>query len=349
MLLAPFVPVYAAAVAARNALYDSGVRRIVTADLPVVSVGNLTTGGTGKTPIAREIARRLHGGGERPAILLRGYRASGSDEPAPAWRERIEPDELARWGDEALAHARALPGVLVFAHPDRVRAARLARERGATVVVLDDGFQHRHLARGLDIVCLDWLNPLGKPPGLLPSGELREPPRALRRADAVMWTRWEPGGERRGTEILTDLVRDKVSVRWRHAAGRMRLAGSDAPVAPARTIGVAGIARPFSFRRTLEAAGCDVRAFLPYPDHHRFPAALVAGLERTLDEAGAEMIVTTEKDEARLLVTHPGRALAKAGRLAVLRLVIEPVDDPAALWAALSRASSANRRSDPRT
>jgi tetraacyldisaccharide-1-P 4'-kinase len=164
-----------------------------------------------------------------------------------------------------------------------------------------------------------------------------------------MWTRWEPGGEPRGGKILRDLLRGKVSIRWRYLAGRLRLAGSDAPVAPAPAIGLAGIARPLSFRRTLEAAGCDVRAFLPFPDHHRFAATDVAGLARRLDEAGAEMIVTTEKDEARLLVMDQGRALAKSGRLAVLTLVIEAVDDPAPLWSALSRASSATRRSGPQT
>ena len=167
---------YAAAVIIRNAYYDffpRAARRVV---VPALSIGNLTVGGTGKTPIAAEIARRLVAQGRKPAILLRGYKAKPSPR-APAESDAAS----ARWreqSDEAMVLTRRCPEALVMVNPDRVVSARRAMQQGADVIVLDDGFQHRRLARDLDIVLIDATAPFGHG-HFLPRGLLREPPTSL--------------------------------------------------------------------------------------------------------------------------------------------------------------------------
>ncbi|MGE0376761.1 MAG: tetraacyldisaccharide 4'-kinase, partial [Planctomycetaceae bacterium] len=166
------IPAYGAAVRARNCLYDMGLRRIHDAGIPVVSVGNLTTGGTGKTPVVAWAAEWFRSHDVRPCLVSRGYRlleAGGNDE------QRVL--------------AQLCPQVPHVQNRDRVAAARIAvRLHDADVVILDDGFQHRRLARDLDIVLIDTTNPWGYG-HLLPRGLLRELPSALRRADLVVLTR----------------------------------------------------------------------------------------------------------------------------------------------------------------
>ena len=171
---------FGAVVRVRNALYDRGWLPARRAPLPVVSVGNLTVGGTGKTPVAAWIVRRLSERGHRPALVSRGY---GRDELA--------------------LHGRWNPAVPVVASPDRAGAAREAARRGADVAVLDDGFQHRRLARDADVVLLAAEERF--PGRMLPAGPYREPSRALRRADLIVVTRKaapesaaEPDGDERG-------------------------------------------------------------------------------------------------------------------------------------------------------
>jgi tetraacyldisaccharide 4'-kinase len=316
--LVPLSPLYRAGVALRNAAYDAGIRQTHRAAVPVLSVGNLTTGGTGKTPITRALASQLTAIGERPAILIRGYRARGDLDPVPPWDAVPPVDGLARFGDEALGHARALPGVWVFAHPDRVTTATRAIARGASVLVLDDGFQHRRLARDGDFVCLDATRPFGTG-GLLPGGDLREPPGNLRRADVIFWTRWSSGAPTRSIE-------GKPSVRWSFRPGRFRLAGGGEATPPETALLFAGLGNPAGFSRTAEEGGVRVVGLRAFRDHHPYDAREITGLENERTRLGAAALLTTEKDEIRVLACEAGRELAARGHLFVLELIVEPVD-----------------------
>jgi len=244
----------------------------------------------------------------------------------------VSPEVLDRFGDEALAHVRAVEGALVYAHPDRVASAERAITAGASVLILDDGFQHRRLGRDLDIVCLDWGRPLD-PVGLLPAGNLREPPSSLQRANLVFWTRWDasPRGEaqRRGMEALPP------SVRWRFGPGPLRRAGGSEAISPERVLVTAGIVSPSSFAETARAAGLQVTGVIGFPDHHRYRRRDVRRVAEALESSGATVVLTTDKDEARFLAVPEGAALAREGRLAVLELACEPVGDEAPLRSAL--------------
>ncbi|MCG8511455.1 MAG: tetraacyldisaccharide 4'-kinase, partial [Rhodospirillales bacterium] len=176
-------PVYRAVVSARNKRFDNGKRTIARLPRPVISVGNITTGGTGKTPMVIHLARLLHEAGHRPAVLLRGYKADPEHPQA---------------SDEAAELTAALDGIAyVEANPNRVESARrvLDNHPNADVFLLDDGFQHRQVHRDLDMVLIDAMCPFGHD-HLLPRGLLREPMKNLARADAVVVTRAdqvEPG------------------------------------------------------------------------------------------------------------------------------------------------------------
>jgi tetraacyldisaccharide 4'-kinase len=271
----------------------------------VVSVGNLTIGGTGKTPVVELAVRALTDLGARPAVVSRGYgrRSRGIQVVADGRGLRLG---VAESGDEPFLLARRLPGVPVVVGADRHAAGELARSAlGASVVVLDDGFQQRSLEKDLEIVLARASEPWGNG-RLFPAGPLREPLGALARADLVIVS----GGARPGDVAQ---VRDEV---WRHAPGVPVLAGSYEPagcwtadglrseppgtLAGRRLVGFAGIAWPEGFRRTLEAVGVELAGFESLPDHVWYGSRGVAGLAARAAAAGAEGLVTTEKDWVRL-------------------------------------------------
>jgi len=256
---------------ARAALYDRRLIGAFEADVPVVSLGNLTAGGTGKTPAAVLVVEALRARGHRPGLLSRGY---GARDGAP--------------NDEAVELARLLPGVDHVQEPDRVAGARRLADRGATVVVLDDGFQHRRLARDLDLVLVDATRPLGlAAPGpsarpveaLLPRGLLREPPSALARAHAVLLTRTDqvdaPCLERL-EERVAGWAPGVPVLRTRHAPARL-----DTPEGPRdlETLEglpvrlVSGIGNPAAFEATVRELGAEVVEHRVHPDHHDFCAS----------------------------------------------------------------------------
>ena len=283
----------------------------VRVEVPVVSVGALTAGGSGKTPVVGWLAPRLPG----CWVLARGYRR---DPEGPELRVGL-PDEDPEHdlGDELeLLRRRGLP---VISCPDRVAGAREAVRRGARVILLDDGFQHRRLHRDLDIVCVDARWPLGRGP--IPVGTGREGPRALARAHVCWLTHAAPG------EPLPDalaahaghllLVRSRLRpTGWRQGGHHRPLPARRGPVDA-----VAGIAHPARFLATLLRAGLEVRSFRALPDHgghaHRDPARL--------GELAPDAVIT-EKDAARLPPDHPQWALC-------VGLV---VDEAAAVRAALA-------------
>jgi tetraacyldisaccharide 4'-kinase len=290
---------YRGAIAARNRLYDRGLLRQERLPCPVISVGNLTVGGTGKTPTVILLAAMLRDNGRQPAVLSRGYGGTARDpintvsdgkRVLMGWREA---------GDEPLLIAGAVPGVPVLTGPERIRTGRAAVERyGADVLILDDAFQHRALFRDLDIVMVDALRPFGNG-YLLPRGPLREPQEALRRADLLITT----GGSE--TAIARRKVPPLPSFRGVHRPRELVVAatGRALPLAELRGKKVcvfAGIGSPETFRRSLTALGAEVVSFRAFPDHHPYLFSELEALRRLAGESAAERIVTTEKDAVRL-------------------------------------------------
>ena len=266
---------------------------------PVVSVGALAAGGSGKTPLVAWLARMLVGMGERPAILSRGYGRADPVEGAAVIRDfQRTVGSLSVAGDEPWMLARALDGVAVVVAADRHLAGRLAETRlDATVHVLDDGFQHFELERGTDLVLLSAADLDDS--AVLPAGRLRERPATARCADALLLVD-VPGDRRAAVEAQLRPAR-LFHVDRRAGAVRVRQAGgvTEAPDPGARVAAVAGIARPERFFDDVRAAGYDVVRAIAFPDHHRFASREVDRIQAEARRAGAQAIVTTDKDFVR--------------------------------------------------
>jgi tetraacyldisaccharide 4'-kinase len=306
-LLLPVSWVYGAIAARRRARARKKAARLL---VPVLSVGNITCGGTGKTPVVEMLVRRLLEKGLRPAILSRGYRAG--------------PDGS---NDEARVLAANLPGVPHLQRADRVAAGREAIAAGADVLVLDDGFQHQRLARDLDLVLIDALDPFGGG-RVLPAGLLREPLAALGEATLIGITR-APLVPPALRGILRGLLRDRfpgiprVEIEM-DPVDLSPLAGGD-PLPPEALRGIAvlafaGLGNPEAFRRELERRGARIAAWLPFPDHHPYRPADLERVAAAAGRAGAEAIVTTQKDAVKLTPPSAGAVpwlvLRIAGRAA---------------------------------
>ncbi len=271
---------------------------------PVVSIGNLVVGGSGKTPLAALVARLLAEAGERPAVLSRGYARTDPDDGVTVVSDgqRLRAD-LARAGDEPLLLARSLPGVAVLVCADRYLAGRLAEQHlGATVHVLDDGFQHMQLARDVNLLIVDRADV--ERPRLLPSGRLREPLSAARAADAVLVTGADGDqvaqvAERLGVAEAFAMDRDVEPAVEETVDGPRPLASG------ARVLVVSGIARPERFVAEAVEGGFDVAGNIAFGDHHPFVAADIARIAQQARASGASIVLTTEKDFVRLLPLRP--------------------------------------------
>jgi len=287
-LLAPLtVPaswVYGLAVRARNARFDRGAG-VAAVSVPVISVGNVTAGGSGKTPMVRWVVQRLVRAGVQPAIAMRGYAAPGGEA-----------------GDETLEHRLFLADVPVLADPDRVGALRsfLPQNPQIGCVVLDDGFQHRRLRRDLDLVLIDATRDTMRD-RLLPRGWLREPLECLRRAHAIIVMRAEVIDER-----LSDAVRrqhGRPPIAWsRHQWTHLALFdGRDEPdevpvgwLDGKRVITLLGVGNRPSVHRQVEAAGASVVTDVPARDHERYDRAKMTLVKSLCD--GSDALVMTAKD-----------------------------------------------------
>ncbi|HVO18848.1 MAG TPA: tetraacyldisaccharide 4'-kinase [Anaeromyxobacter sp.] len=353
LLLAPLSAAewaFRAGAALRGALYASGALPQVRAGVPVISIGNLSVGGAGKTPAAIAVAARLAGRGRRVAVLSRGYGAARSDARVVSDGARVLLS-AAEGGDEAVLLGRRLPGVAVLCGPRRAQLAQLARgSLGADALLLDDGFQHRALARDLDVVVLDASNPFGNG-HLLPRGPNREPRLALRRAGLVWLSRVEGAGPE-PLEALRTLAREATGhdpVEARHEPielldGGLRTASGLEALRGRRVRLFSGIARPGSFRRTVEALGATVAAEHRFGDHHRFRSKELR--EVLGPENGAardrEWVLTTEKDAVRLDAEAAGHP-----RLRVLRIEAQVVRGEDVLARALDAALARYRAPGP--
>jgi tetraacyldisaccharide 4'-kinase len=295
---------YRAVVAARNYGYDRGWLSSYAALVPVISVGNLTLGGTGKTPMVEWLARWFRGQGVRVTILSRGYGNAGG------------------LNDEGRVIEQNLPDVPHLQDPDRVALAGVAvGELETELIVLDDGFQHRRLRRDLDVVLLDALDPfgLGK---LSPRGLLREPLSSMKRAGLVVLSRADLIGENECRAIKAVAEREAGPLKWvlaRHAPldliDDQGNSSSLDQVSQTPLVAFCGIGNPEGFRRTLSMLCREVIDFRIFPDHHLYTGADVRALERWVAESGANLVLTTQKDSVKLRAGTLGPSPLRALRI----------------------------------
>jgi tetraacyldisaccharide 4'-kinase len=293
--------------------------------LPVVSIGNLTLGGTGKTPMVEHVCRRLRARDLRVAIASRGYGAGAGP------------------NDEALVLEDNLPDCPHLTGPDRVMLARISvEELDAQILVLDDGFQHRRLARDLDIVLIDALDPFGGG-RLFPRGLLREPIRSLRRANLVVLSRADlvPASEReriRSTaEKHTKQRLDWVEAQHRPVEARAE-GGETIPLEELpkrRVVAFCGLGNPAGFRRTLEGLGVHPIDFREFPDHHDYTRNDVTELSSWTRDQQAEVVLTTQKDWVKLRTPKLGFA-----QLLALRISLDVQDGEELIEDALDKVAS---------
>jgi len=298
---------YGGAVRLRNRLYDWGWKRTYRTTVPVVSIGNLTLGGTGKTPCVEYVARQLRSRDLRVAILSRGYNAAGS---ATSHNKTPGPN------DEALVLEQNLPDVPHLQSPDRVKLARVAvEELESEILLLDDGFQHRRLHRDLDIVLIDATFPWGGG-FLFPRGLLREPVSSLKRAQVIVLTRCDQVEATMVDDLRRQIGRHAPGavvvetrhgpVGWINAGGEIR-EGAGEPAA-LRVAAFCGIGNPEAFRRTLLDLGVDLIDFRIFPDHHNYSRADVEELHAWARKQPENCrIATTQKDLVKLQVERLGQ------------------------------------------
>ncbi|MDZ4685836.1 MAG: tetraacyldisaccharide 4'-kinase [Planctomycetaceae bacterium] len=276
---------YAAAIALRNAAFDHGWRRIHRVDAPVISVGNITTGGTGKTPVVAWLANRLNQHGHSPAIISRGYRSLDGIE-----------------NDEARVLSRLCPSAVRVQNRDRVVGATSAiQQHGCDAIILDDGFQHRRLHRNLDIVLIDALQPWGYG-RLLPRGLLREPVTALRRADVVLITRADQVAAEQLADLRMELLHcgapPRIAAVQFTPQRLIRTDGRTEPLsalANQRVAAFCGLGNPQGFLRTVSQWNPVAEPRL-FADHHHYRPADFADLELWRQTIDADVLLTTLKD-----------------------------------------------------
>jgi tetraacyldisaccharide 4'-kinase len=318
---------YAAAIRWRNSRYDHGRAQIVRVEVPVISVGNITLGGTGKTPTVEWLARWFADQGVRVGLVSRGYGAI--------------PGQV---NDEARELARKLPDVPHVLDPDRVRGARqVVREFGCKLVLLDDAFQHRRIARDLDIVLVDALEPYGFG-HVFPRGTLREPLSGWSRADVVILTR---------AELVSFSERFAIRQRvWQHAPNAIWVEATHAPqclesvggerhsldTLKGRPIAAfCGLGNPAGFRHALAGCGFQIAAMREFADHFAYSPADIESLARWSDELGVAGVVCTCKDLVKVTVQWTGRAplwalssqLQISSGLVLLEAVLRPLAERA--------------------
>jgi tetraacyldisaccharide 4'-kinase len=309
---------YGAAVKLRAAAYRSGRLRSRKLPCKVISIGNITTGGTGKTPMTLYLAEWLHRSGWHTAVVSRGYKGGAEEKGGVVsdGKKILLPSAAA--GDEPYLLAAQLLSVAVpvVVGRNRYEAGMLAvRHFKPDVILLDDAFQHLQLSRDIDLVLLDGRRPFGNG-YLVPRGTLREPVSALSRGDIFILTRAAEKDEKAFVDRLHYIVglrpvytaaHKPVLSQWVPAAAHLRQKPTGARAAPGlrslrgrSVFGFAGIAGNDGFKETLTSLGCELAGFAGFADHHRYSTADVAALLQAAGRSGADLVCTTEKDYSRL-------------------------------------------------
>lgn len=294
---------YGAVVRIRLALYSSGLLNVREIGCKVISVGNITVGGTGKTPTVEFVARSLRERGISVAILSRGYRRAGKgiDVVSDGHQLLLGAEEA---GDEPYMLARRLRNVPVIVGADRYEAGRFALDRfSPDVIILDDGFQHIRLKRDLDILLVDGEKVFGNR-NLLPRGPLREPLSAMKRAETFLITKAYSDINRITQDIMDrqpEAVVFKSSYRPEKFISIIDGSKKDLSfISGHRVFALSAIANPSSFVSLLSSLGCSLASEANYADHYSYSAKDLEEIEKKATAAAAELIITTEKDAVKL-------------------------------------------------
>ncbi|WP_035273420.1 tetraacyldisaccharide 4'-kinase [Desulfogranum japonicum] len=303
----PFSPIYSSMMLLRERCYRKGIFSTYRPSVPVISIGNLTLGGTGKTPMVEHVAQLLQKSGLQPAIVSRGY--GGRSKEAVnlvSDGKNIELDALTA-GDEPRLLAEKLPGVFVLTGAVRKLPIQRAVEMGAGVIVLDDGFQHLAVQRDLNIVLFnsDFLAGNSR---VFPGGHLREPVSSLKRADTFVLTDVREDNRERAkmfADLLSRRFPGKPTCFSRYSAVGMVNAQNGEPIdfkslTDVRSLGIAGIARPSAFASSLASAGITISGLLSFPDHVAYNTGKINQIEKALQHNQAQLVITTEKDAVKL-------------------------------------------------
>ena len=337
-ILIPFASLYSLVQLLRSQLYRHGILQTKKLPRPVISIGNITVGGTGKTPVTAFIARRLIARGLKVAVLSRGYGGAleGRNDIVSDGRHTFL--NARQCGDEPFLLASTVPGLIVVIGADRHAAGMLAMEKlSPDVFLLDDGFQHMRLHRDLDVLLLDHHRPFGNG-WTVPAGLLREPQRAAERADIHIHTRCPEGVN----EI--SIIGGKPLCRARHLLRDLLPLEGGGPfpfenMRDRTLLAFAGIAEPGNFFDGLRSLGLRVVSAIAFPDHVFYDDSRIAELAGAMKACGADTLVTTEKDGVKLKLMP--KELAGKTLLARLDLTIE---DPGPLEVLLARVIG--KRSD---
>ena len=282
---------YEGIVRLRNYGYDHGIFTVSQASVPVISVGNITLGGTGKTPLVAWLANWFITHNQKPAIISRGYKA-----------------KKGHLSDEAAELNMLLPSVPHFANRQRIIAAQNATEDGSNILLLDDGFQHRKIDRDINLVTIDASDPFGCN-RIFPRGLLREPLEGLQRADAIILTRTDQVSIKARNEIQAECSRllgshKKPWIQTEHRPTKLRLAdGTTEPfqlLQNKRILSVSAIGNPAAFQKTLIALGHTPVATLTFPDHHQYTADDIFYISKKTEQVRADIVLTTLKDLVKL-------------------------------------------------
>ena len=330
--LAPLMPLYAAAAACKNAVYDFGFAKPLTLRAPVISIGNLSTGGSGKTPFVFLLTQLLIARGHGVDVLSRGFGRNSSH------AVQVDPSgDATHFGDEPLLLARR--GLDVFVAAQRYQAGLLAESTSAEwrMHVLDDGFQHRQLARSVDIVLVTARDLEDR---LLPAGNLREPISSLRRAHVIV-LREEDAALR---ELLIEHISKRAATARTPAIWLIRrslsIQSTTDQAAPARPFAFCGLARPAEFRASLTSLGLPIAGLIAFSDHHPYTLDDMQHIVQQAQSSGADGLLTTAKDAVKL--TPPMlAALSAAGPLAIAELHLQLLDEDRCMQELLELISAA--------
>ena len=309
IILAPIGWLYGRIMQLRNALYDRGILQACDLGAKTISIGNITLGGTGKTPLVAYIAKLLTENGEKVCVLTRGYGRRNENESVLVSDSDSVLVDAETGGDEPVELAKKLLGkAIVVADADRVSAGRWAKDKfGITAFVLDDAFQHRRAKRGLDIVCVDATDPFGNGK-VLPAGKLRESIHGLKRADVIVITRSDQAENIDKLEVRLRKIKSGAPV-FKSSTSITKLVPLDVFHAKTQVprsdrvsdgFAFAGIANPKLFFNDLNDHGLRLRGECEFPDHFKYSQIDIDEIEAQARSKNAACVITTVKDSVKL-------------------------------------------------
>jgi len=301
--------IYLGVVTLRNRLYDHNIFKEIKLPCPVISVGNITVGGTGKTPCVIMLAQMLKKNGFQPAVISRGYGGRSTESVnIVSDGDKILLDSKTA-GDEPFLMANVLKGIPVITGAKRIITGQGAIDKfGADVLICDDAMQHRQIFRDVNLVLWDNGNLKGNY-HVLPRGKLREPIKSIRRASAILLTRADED-VKLDTKIEDMIKADRIPIFSSVHQPEDIISGDERVQKPVTELrdkkiyAFCGIANPDSFEKTLLAAGARILSFQIFPDHHQYSAKEIEKIKKDLLQSGADYLITTQKDAMRLL-NHP--------------------------------------------